>query len=105
MLTKIFTPKIVEKVTINVADATKARELEQAKGVMNNYLKDKHFTVRLFDALDADTVVVQGLNEDKTALEWITVLKESDTPFLRKIYQAIENLSGNPSINKKKSIL
>lgn len=101
---KIFAPKIIDKVTINVTDAVKAKELEQAKGVMNNYLKDKHFTVRLFDSLETDAIVVQGLNEEKTALQWITILKESDTPFLRKVYLAIEKLAQDSSINKKKTI-
>ena len=98
---RLFTPKVVNKVHVNVADVAKAQELEQAKGVMNNYLRDKNFTVTFVDSFDKEFVHAQGLDNRKTCCKYVAIKKESDTPFLRTIYKAIERLAKDPEINRK----
>ena len=45
---KIFAPKTINRVHIkHLKEANLHQELTQAKGVMDNYMKDKHFTISI----------------------------------------------------------
>ena len=94
---KMFSPKIVQsKVNISNEIASPHREyLLQAKGVMNNYLRDKKCTVSIKDCplSDGDCLEISALNDSKQSFSRISVLKDGEIPFLRKIYKAIEMVS------------
>ncbi len=71
-------------------------QLNQAKGVMENYLKDKKLNISISNSsliwgnrVD-DYLDITG-NTPK-AIRIIQIKKESNTPFLRKVYKAIEIL-------------
>lgn len=92
---KIFSPKIQQsKIAIFTEIASPHREeLMQAKGVMENYLRDKKCKVVIKnDPLceGDDWLEVSALNYSKTANSRISVSKDGVIPFLRKIYRAIE---------------
>ena len=100
---KLFGPKIVDKVTIqNISNKKHYAELNQAKGVMNNYLKDKHFKITISDSpfFGSDILDVKGFSDSAKSMSIYSIRTESKTPFLRNIYKAIENLAKN-HINKK----
>ena len=99
---KIFKQTSIDRVKISVSDAQKAKELIQAKGVMNNYLKDKYFNVIFYDSAD-EYIGIQSYNDAKTALRVMAVKKDSETPFLRNVYKVLEVLAKDTDINKKKS--
>ena len=96
---KIFKQTPIDRVKIKVSDVQKAKELTQAKGIMNNYLKDKHFAVTFYDSED-EYVGIQSCNDAKTAIRVIAVKKDSETPFLRNIYKALEIFAKDSDINK-----
>ena len=98
---RIFKETPIDKVKIRVADAKKAKELTQAKGVMNNYLKDKFFTVTFYDSAD-DYIGVQGASDSKTGIRVMAVKKDTNTPFLRNIYKTLEVFAKDSDINKQK---
>ena len=91
----IFSPKIPQsKIAIFREIAPPHRkELMQARGVMENYLQDKKCKVVIKnDPLygGEDWIEVSAINYSKTANSRISVSKEGEIPFLRKIYRAIE---------------
>ena len=99
---KIFAPKMVNRVNIGYIGNVKiAQELNQAKGVMNNYLKDKKFSVTFVDSFDKDFVHAQSLDDKKTSCSYIAIKKDGDTPFLRNIYKALEKFAKDKNINKE----
>ncbi|MBR2430600.1 hypothetical protein IKB17_03945 [bacterium] len=99
---KIFAPKIVDRVRIpEFNDSKISQQLYQAKGVINNYLKDKHFTVDISNA-DDKYAIVEAKADAKKQYASIFVKNDGEIPFLRKIYSAIEKLAKDPSINDKK---
>lgn len=91
---KIFSPKIPQsKVAIFAEIAPPHREeLMQARGVMENYLKDKECKVFIKnDFLSGrDWLEVSAINYSKTSSSRISVSKYGEHPFLRKIYEAME---------------
>lgn len=96
-----------EHVRISQSIASPYREhLNQAKGVMENYLKDKKFNVNIYESSpvwgcqDADYLDIQ-LTHPK-AMRVIQIKKESDTPFLRKVYKALEEMSREFKLNNLK---
>ena len=97
---KIFKikPKPAEHIRISLLVPQPYRDqLHQAKGVMNNYLKDKDINVCISPctlvphAADFDSLEILGHNSN--AERFIKVKKEDDTPFLRRVYQAIETIA------------
>ena len=98
---KITGHKPIDRVRVLVQDTQKAKELNQAKGVINNYLKDKHFTVEFTTSpfLGNEFVCVKTISDSKKAFGLAAVKKDGDTPFLRRIYQTIENVAKNKNIN------
>ena len=97
---KITGHKPIDRVRVLVQDTQKAKELNQAKGVINNYLKDKHFTVEFTTSpfLGNEFVCVKTISDSKKAFGLAAVKKDGDTPFLRRIYQTIENVAKNKNI-------
>lgn len=92
---KIFSPKVSQsKIAIFTEIAPPHREeLMQAKGIMENYLRDKKCKVVIKnDPLSEgdDWLEVSAMDYSKTVNSRISVSKEGETPFLRKIYRAIE---------------
>ena len=79
-------------------------QLNQAKGVMENYLKNKNLNINIspsdlrWGEQAADYLDILG--HVPTAQRIIQVKKESDTPFLRKIYKAIEIIAREFKLNK-----
>ena len=100
---KIFAPKAINRIHISHLEEKKLhQELIQAKGVMNNYMKDKRFAVRISQCpFDGEYVQVQAMSDSKKSLSRVSVSKNGEIPFLRKIYSAIEMFAKNPNINKK----
>ena len=78
--------------------------LNQAKGVMENYLRDKNLNIYIsrsdlrWGEHDADYLDILGYTPQAQRI--IQIKKESDTPFLRKIYKAIEIIAGDFKLNK-----
>lgn len=100
---KLFAPKVIDRVTIQPMSNKKLyAELNQAKGVMNNYLKDKHFKITISDSpfYGSDVLDVKGFSDSAKSMSLYSIKTESKTPFLRNIYKAIENLAKS-SINGK----
>ncbi len=78
-----------------------SEQLEQAKGVMNNYLRDKNFTVSFYnDVFDFKKINVIASNNSKTALSMISFVKDDKKPFLRKAYEAIEKFANDEQFKK-----
>ena len=70
--------------------------LNQAKGVMENYLKDKNFTVKFSETVLCDkNLIVEGLSLSKNKANLWAISKEKycQQPFLRIVYKAIEEIS------------
>ena len=97
---KIFkiNPKPAEHVRMSsLVPEPYSDQLHQAKGVMGNYLKDKDLNVYISPctlvphASDFDSIQILGHNSK--AKHFIKVKKEGDTPFLRRVYQAIETIA------------
>ncbi len=97
---KIFkiAPKIIEKVKISKEIQNPYKEqLVQAKGIMENYLKDKPFNVNINKVSsvwgkDADDYVeIQGYTPKSLSIYHIK--KESDMSFLRLVYKTLEELA------------
>ena len=97
---KIFkiNPKPAEHVRMSsLVPEPYSDQLHQAKGVMENYLKDKDLNVYISPctlvphASDLDSIEILGHNSN--AERFIKVKKEGDTPFLRRVYQAIETIA------------
>ena len=100
---KIFGNKPIERVWISkfVQEPYK-EQLKQAKGVMENYLRDKNFNVTIIESSyiwgeeQADYLDIQGAT--RSAMNLIQIRKESDTPFLRKVYKALEIFAKDPNL-------
>ena len=91
---KIFSPKITQS-KINISkevDSLYREQLLQARGVIDNYLKDKKCTVGIKNCplSGCKYLAVNAINDCKNILSRVSVAKESEQPFLRTIYQAIE---------------
>lgn len=104
---KIFAPKVVDKVNVGyIGDIKISKEINQAKGVMNNYLRDKHFSVEISRSLEKESspILVRGISEAKKSPSSCMVPIKSDDkePLLRKIYRTIEMFAKDPTINTKK---
>lgn len=100
---KIFGPKVANRVRIPKLNTGKYTEqLYQAKGVIDNYLKDKNFRVTIIDFSDTQ-MLVQAFPDKKNSMSSTFIKKEDDDiPFLRKIYKIVEDFAKDPSINIKK---
>ena len=100
---KIFGPKVANRVRIPELNTGKYTEqLYQAKGVMENYLKDKHFKVNIAD-MDDKLMLVEAIADSEKDISAIFIRKnDEETPFLRKIYKTIEYFAKDPDINIKK---
>ena len=100
---KIFAPKAINRIHIShFEEKNLHQELIQAKGVMDNYMKDKRFAVSISQCpLDDEYVQVQAMSDSKKSLSRVSVSKNGEIPFLRKIYSAIEMFAKDPNINKK----
>lgn len=100
---KIFGPKVANRVRIPELNTGKYTEqLYQAKGVMENYLKDKHFRVNIADSNDK-FMLVEAIADSKKAIAAILIRKnDEETPFLRKVYRVIEGFAKDSDINVKK---
>lgn len=103
---KIFktNPKPIEHVGISSLVPQPYREqLTQAKGVMENYLKDKDLRVYINPcslvprSSEFDSIEVMGHNS--VAKRFIKVKKEGDTPFLRRVYSAIDTIAHEFKLN------
>ena len=94
---RIFRIKPIDKIRILVSDARnaqKAEELTRAKGVMNNYLRDKNLSVKFKDSIFDINRIDMYIYSKKRAMGVYTVHKETkDTPFLRLVYKVLENIS------------
>lgn len=72
-------------------------QLNQAKGIMENYLKDKPFNVNINKVSSVwgkdseDYVEIQGYTPKSLSIYHIK--KESDTSFLRLVYKTLEELA------------
>ena len=103
---KIFAPKMVDRVTVGYIGNVKiSQELNQAKGVMNNYLRDKHFSVEISNSLEESSspILVRGISDAKKPSSCTVPVKNDDKePLLRKIYRTIEMFAKDPTINTKK---
>ena len=99
---KIFGPKVVNRVRIPELNTGKYTEqLYQAKGVIENYLKDKNFKVTITD-LNDKFMIVEAFSDKKNSISSTLIKKEDgDIPFLRKIYKKIEDFAKDPNINVK----
>ena len=65
-------------------------------------MKDKRFAVRISQCpFDDEYVQVQAMSDSKKSLSRVSVSKNGEIPFLRKIYSAIEMFAKDPNINKK----
>ena len=100
---KIFGPKVANRVRIPELNTGKYTEqLFQAKGVINNYLKDKHLKVNIAD-MDDKFMLVEAIADNKKTIFSTFIRKEDgDTPFLRKVYRVIEGFAKDSDINVKK---
>ena len=100
---KIFGPKVANRVRIPKLNTGKYTEqLFQAKGVMENYLKDKHFKVKITDSNDK-FMLVEAIADSEKAMSAILIRKnDEETPFLRKVYRVIEGFAKDSDINVKK---
>ena len=100
---KIFAPKTINRVHIkHLKETNLHQELTQAKGVMDNYMKDKHFVVAISQCpLDDEFVQLQAISDTKRSLSRVSISKNGKIPFLRKIYSAIEMFANDSNINKK----
>ena len=100
---KILAAKTINRIRISrLKEKNLHQELIQAKGVMNNYMKDKHFVVNIGQCqFDDEFVQLQALSDTKKNLSCVSVSKNGEIPFLRKIYRAIEMFAKDPNINKK----
>lgn len=101
---KIFGPKVANRVSIPELNTGKYTEqLYQAKGVIENYLKDKKFRVTITD-VDDTFMLVQAFSDKKNSMSSAFIKKEDDDdiPFLGKIYKIVENFAKDPNINIKK---
>lgn len=101
---KIFGPKVANRVRIPKLNTGKYTEqLYQAKGVIDNYLKDKNFRVTIIDFSDTQ-MLVQAFPDKKNSMSITYIKKEDDDdiPFLRKIYKIVEDFAKDPNINIKK---
>ena len=103
MIRKIFSPKVIDRVQISVTDPQLAKELYQAKGVMNNYLRDKHFSVQITNSrLISDAVDIRVISDSrKSAATNYGIPAKSETPLLRRIYRNLESFAHDKVINKK----
>ena len=100
---KLFTHKPIDRVNVwSISNKKIEAELNQAKGVINNYLKDKNFKVAIGDSPLAknDCLDIAGFADSGKAMRKITIKKESDKPLLRNVYAAIENIAKEFAINK-----
>ena len=100
---KLFGPKIVDRVTIqNISDKKIYTELNQAKGVMNNFLKDKKFKITISDSVfwGKDSLDIKGFSDSAKSMNMYSIKTNSETHFLRNVYKVIENLAKS-SINEK----
>lgn len=72
-------------------------QLMQAQKVMDNYLKDKNCNIKIRNSAmyGNDYLDVQAMSNSKKTMCLISVLKDGDVPFLRKIYKAIETVANN----------
>ncbi len=81
-------------------------QLNQAKGVMENYLRDKNFNINIYESSSvlgsqaADYLDIQ-LTHPKT-MRIMQVKKDTDTPFLRKVYKALEEMAREFKLNNLK---
>ena len=100
---KIFAPKTINSIRISrLEEKNLHQELIQAKGVMDNYMKDKHFVVNISQCPLSDKFVqLQALSDTRKSLSCVSVSKNGEIPFLRKIYSAIEMFAKDPTIYKK----
>lgn len=100
---KIFAPKTINRIHISsLEEKNLHQELIQAKGVMNNYMKDKHFVVKIGQCpLDDEYVQLQAMSDTRKSMSSVSVSKNGEIPFLRKIYSAIEMFAKDSDINKK----
>lgn len=106
---KIFKPtkKLFGNVRIspNVNSPYK-EQLNQAKGVMENYLRDKKFNINIYESSSAwgsqaaDYLDIQ-LTHPKT-MRIMQIKKDTDTPFLRKVYKALEEMAREFKLNSLK---
>ena len=59
--------------------------------------------MHIYDSFfEEDFIAVQGSNDH--ALSVLQIKKNGENPLLRNVYKALEKLSANPDINKKRSI-
>lgn len=91
---KIFPNKITKSKTY-ISDSISnpyKEQLLQARGVVDNYLKDKKCSVTIKNCplSGSDYLEISSLNDSKTSLSRISVLKSGERSFLRKIYEAVE---------------
>lgn len=100
---KIFTPKAINRVNIGpLKEKNLHQDLIQAKGIIDNYMKDKNFVVNIRQCpLDDDFVRVGALSDTKKSMSSVSICKKGEIPFLRKIYSAIEMFAEDADINKK----
>ena len=99
---KIFkvNSKPIEHVKISpcIADSYK-NQLYQAKGVIENYMKDKNFDI-VFNKPGVcckdtgDSIVeIMGHHHPHKGRQYGLIKPDSNTPFLRNVYQAIETIA------------
>ena len=101
---KIFAPKVIDRVNIGYIGNVKiSQELNQAKGVMNNYLRDKHFTVDISAFEQGDEFInIRGLADSQKSSCIVPIKKDGNEPLLRRVYRTIEMFAKDPVINTKK---
>lgn len=88
---KIIGPRVVDRVNVALTDKAVSEPLIQAKGVMNNYLKDKHFRIKFTNSIfDDNAIDVHAISDSRKASALYTVKRNGDSPFLRSVYQALE---------------
>lgn len=96
---RFFPSKVIKSrvnISPNIAKPYK-EQLLQARLVMDNYLKDKKCTISIQNSVfgGSDYLDIQAISDSKNRLSVISVSKNSETPFLRKIYKAVEKLANN----------
>ena len=103
MIRKIFGPKVIDRVQISVTDPQVAKELYQAKGVMNNYLRDKHFVVQITkSSFNSDCVDIRALSDSRKAFcTNYGIPVKSEIPLLRRVYRILESFAHDKGINRK----
>lgn len=91
------------KIQKTIAQPHKA-QLEQAKEMMENYLKDKNFKISIKDSFlhGKDCVDITAFADSKKAISDVTIKKNGEIPFIENVRNVLEYFVKEGIVNNPK---